>query len=258
MVRVALLQATTLAVLLHAPQVRADVTPAERTFAQLRGSLPDGTSTGVSLSLSLNNHDLSEAFHVPVQLGDHVHVRNMYIGTPQGFDYLDTTTGNCERNLQCVSASMSPDRVQGSGTWRISLANNQTHTLGASLESGVEVHLQNVRRGPDGPQPMGYLDNREAGCEGNAICVTASSNPDRDQGSGTWELMRVAGPGPIYYGDELHLRNKYRGFLGGTYLDVRNGPTNGGCESNRHCVSGARLPNRFRNSGTWTFALPFV
>lgn len=182
-----------------------------------------------------------------------MHVRSHFLGTPEGRDYLDATAGPCKGNIQCVSASVSPDRDQGSGTWQVSLAGAQS-IAGGMLESGVQVHLQNMHRGPEGEQGQGYLDTREPGCEGNMNCVSASSSKDRDMGSGTWELIRVAGPGPINYGDEVYIRNKYRGKLGGAYMDVRKGD----CDGNRHCVSAASSRNRSTKSGTWTFVPAFV
>ena len=47
-----------------------------------------------------------------------------------------------------------------------------------------------------------YLDTRGAGCEGNALCVSASSSRNRDGGSGWWKIVSNSNKvGTVMYGD---------------------------------------------------------
>lgn len=213
------------------------------------------SSEPVDDSASSSSLDLAEAFHVPVMVGDPLHIGSLYHGQG-GRGFLDVTAGNCEDNAACVSASAVSDRDQGSGTWTVSLlgADLQSMMSKQALKSGDLVHLRSAYRGPEG---QNYLDTRNIGCDDNLHCVSASSSPDRDAGSGTWEIVRAEGPGLIHYGDKVYIRNKYTGMAEGVsnaYLDVHQH----GCEGNRHCVSGASTPNRDHRSSTWAFLPAFV
>lgn len=89
-----------------------------------------------------------------------------------------------------------------------------------------------------------YLDTRGAGCEGNALCVSASSSRNRDGGSGWWKIVSNSNKvGTVMYGDMVHLLNEYSP----VYLDTRGA----GCEGNELCVSGAKSSSRDGGSGTW-------
>jgi hypothetical protein len=94
----------------------------------------------------------------------------------------------------------------------------------------------------------GFLDTRAAGCEGNFLCVSTATVPNRDNGSGTWKLLSASGKAagtPVSAGDDVHLLNMHAG--NGGYLDTAYS----GCEGNFFCVSTAYSSNRDQGSGTW-------
>lgn len=73
-------------------------------------SLRPNTSVDTSVwTFVANRHSL--------YVGQALHLRNQS-PYPSGFTYLDTRGGGCSGNLLCVSTSLSPDRDQGSGSWR--------------------------------------------------------------------------------------------------------------------------------------------
>jgi len=211
-------------------------------------SLQDGPITDLSQAF----HVLAQVLHKPVLVGDLLHIGSLFQGSAWQ-SYLDVTPGNCEGNQACVSAAASSDRDQGSGTWQIALAGSLGYRPGQVLESGHLVHIKSAYRGPEG---QNFLDTRNMGCESSRHCVSASSSPDRDAGSGSWEIVRAEGPGPINYGDKVYIRNKYSGLpgLANSYLDVNQQ----GCEGNRDCVSASGKQNRDRESGSWRFMPAFV
>jgi len=163
--------------------------------------------------------------------GARVHIQSMY----PGGRWLDTRGGPCNGNPLCVSAASTPVRDSGSGTWTV------LRKSGAgALAHGDEVFLQNNYAGNM------YLDASGGPCNGNPLCVSAATGSDRDHGSGTWKVLRARGPGPVMYGDNVHLQNQWGA---GYYLDVRGGPCNG----NPLCVSAATGYDRDSGSGTWQF-----
>jgi hypothetical protein len=94
----------------------------------------------------------------------------------------------------------------------------------------------------------GYLDTRAAGCEGNFLCVSTATVPNRDNGSGTWKILSASGKAagtPVSPGDDVYLLNMHQG--NGGYLDTAYS----GCDGNFFCVSTAYSSNRDNGSGTW-------
>lgn len=92
-----------------------------------------------------------------------------------------------------------------------------------------------------------YLDTRGSSCESNEYCVSASTEYNRESGSGTWEIVSAEGKTEedcISYGDKIHLKNKYSTE---TYLDTRNS----GCDGNKICVSTSKKSDRDSGSGKW-------
>jgi hypothetical protein len=105
----------------------------------------------------------------------------------------------------------------------------------------------------------GFLETREAGCEGNALCVSTSLFKGRDGESSTWVLLSADGKDngkPVQRGDRVRLANKWpAGNAGnplyqpfGGFLDTREG----NCEENPLCVSTTWNDNRDSGSGIWT------
>ncbi len=92
-----------------------------------------------------------------------------------------------------------------------------------------------------------YLDTRGSGCESNEYCVSAATEYNRDNGSGTWEIVSSEGKTSadcLSYGDKIHLKNKYSTE---TYLDTRNS----NCDGNKICVSTSKKSDRDASSGKW-------
>ena len=108
-------------------------------------------------------------------------------------------------------------------------------------------------------KPFGYLDSYgNLGILGGAQAygVQTSANPDRDGGSGTWQVVRddlTSGSGPVSYGDKIKLVNQY--------TDETAVPNAGYLDSygNLGILGGARAfgvqtsakPNRDGGTGTW-------
>jgi hypothetical protein len=114
----------------------------------------------------------------------------------------------------------------------------------ANLTYGTLYRIQNGYNGWMG----GYLDTRGNGCAGNVLCVSTATSFDRDQGSGTWQILSATGTPqgqPVVANDLVFLLNQYQG--NGGYLDTRTA----GCEGNLLCVSTAETSNRDQGSGTW-------
>jgi hypothetical protein len=101
--------------------------------------------------------------------------------------FLDTRGTGCEENVLCVSASSSNDRDSGSGWWKIVSVSGSS----GAVQPNDQVYLLNQYR-INGQN--GYLDTRGTGCEGNVLCVSASSSNNRDSGSGTWRVIPVDAP----------------------------------------------------------------
>jgi hypothetical protein len=127
------------------------------------------------------------------------------------------------------------------------------------LKYGDSILLKNMYG------PGSYLDTREYGCEGNALCVSLSASKARSSfKTSYWTIIpkdkKYLGQ-PVKSGDLVSLANQMEGWdktnsdfgLGtnkfGGYLDTRGA----GCErSDTLCVSTAQVKNRENNySSTW-------
>jgi hypothetical protein len=98
----------------------------------------------------------------------------------------------------------------------------------------------------------GFLDVRDAGCQGNELCVSTSTGMNRDQNSGSWQILSAQGKplwDQVLSGDMIYLENTYSsdGYTNGGYLDARGS----GCQENDLCVSTATSDDRDSGSGTW-------
>jgi len=96
----------------------------------------------------------------------------------------------------------------------------------------------------------GYLDM--CGHSNDGFGVSTSPSPNRDGGSGTWQVVensQAGGTGPVKYGDMVKLVNQYDRSKG--FLDTR-GHSNDGFG-----VSTSPNPNRDNGSGTWQIAKNF-
>jgi hypothetical protein len=112
----------------------------------------------------------------PVQYGDVINLQNQW---GKRNTYLDTRDSGCQDNALCVSASYSKDRQGGSGHWKVLSAEGKT----GKVMIGDKIHLQN-----QWGDKNTYLDTKDSGCQGNALCVSASYSDNRDDGSGTWRI----------------------------------------------------------------------
>jgi hypothetical protein len=116
----------------------------------------------------------------------------------------------------------------------------------ADLLYGSTYRIQN---GYGGKWSDNYLDTRGQGCDDNLLCVSTSTDKNRDSDSGTWKILSATGKAegePVLSGDKVYLQNQYGSGSGG-YLDTRGR----GCEGNAYCVSTATSSNRDSGSGTW-------
>lgn len=114
----------------------------------------------------------------------------------------------------------------------------------AKLLYGTKYRIQNGWANWQG----GYLDTRNSGCEGNFLCVSTSTSFDRDNGSGTWEIISKSGKKtgePVLANDLIYLINRWNG--DGGFLDT----CGSGCDGNHLCVSTAHSKDRDHGSGTW-------
>jgi hypothetical protein len=188
-----------------------------------------------------------------VKAGDHVYLANKYpyiSGTGNGLlpsqfgGYLDTDGAGCQGDQLCVSTAASSNRDSGSGMWTVGYG-----SPGTVVTEGVAITLFNQWKGNGG-----YLDTRDAGCQGNELCVSTSTSADRDSGSGSWTLTLDSpyNAPAVVYGSSYNLQNGYystqNGYTNGGYLDTRDA----GCNGNLLCVSTSTVNNRDTGSGSWT------
>lgn len=188
---------------------------------------------------SFTNTNSSEAHTSQLKYGQTYKIVNGYDNWQGG--YLDTRGRNCSENMLCVSTANSPNRDNGSGTWKIL---SKTGKKGA-VKSLDDVYFQNQYAQGNG----GYLDTRGRGCSENLLCVSTANSTNRDSGSGTWKIIpKFKSSGSISEGQPVHILNGYGNWQGG-YLDTRGR----GCSENLLCVSTAAGSDRDSNSGTWKF-----
>jgi metallopeptidase family M12-like protein len=130
---------------------------------------------GLSGTWKILPADGSVAVGDSVQAEDNVYIQNQYTAER----YLDTRERGCNGNDYCVSVANSQRRDGLSGTWKIVLM--PLHN-GAALQGNDNfVYLVNQYN-----PSAGYLDTRGHGCQGNLLCVSTTSIPDRDDGSSRW------------------------------------------------------------------------
>lgn len=113
--------------------------------------------------------------------------------------------------------------------------------LVGAISHGSMVHLRNQYG------PRHYLDTCGHNSCGGAgqFNVVASPSRTRGAGTGTWEMIKTSGSGPVSHGDHVHIRNQY-----GTknYLDSCGMASCGGGYS----VQAHLEPNRGGHmTGTW-------
>ena len=166
-----------------------------------------------------------------VMYGDMVKLINQY--NPAN-GYLDTF-GHSGRGGYGVETSPNPDRDGGSGTWQVVSNNGRS----GPIAYGDMLKLVNQYNAANG-----YLDTCCHSGRGG-YGVETSPNPNRDGGSGTWQVVSNNGKsGNVAYGDMLKLVNQYNAANG--YLDTC-------CHSGRggYGVETSPNPNRDGGSGTW-------
>jgi hypothetical protein len=208
-------------------------------YLDTRGAGCEGNLFCVSTSSTRDRDNASthwKLMPLPTLLYGHVYdVQNGYGGV------LDTRGAGCEGNKLCVSTGLTNDRDSGSGSWTLMSATGKL--AGTPVVSGDQVYLKNMY-GADG----GYLDTRNTGCEGNLLCVSTATTPNRDGGSGTWKIQGdgAAAGAPLSAAQEVRLQNGWNSF-GGGYLDTRGA----GCEGNLFCVSTSSTQDRDNASTHW-------
>jgi hypothetical protein len=173
--------------------------------------------------------------------GTPYHIQNGYQNWSGG--YLDTRDAGCDGNVLCVSTATTAFRDGASGTWTLHSADNRPD--GSTVLYGDHVYLQNgyVYNGV-----VSYLDTRDAGCNGDELCVSTAATTARDGLSGTWQIVgdpSLVGT-PVNQFDTVHILNGYWNWQGG-YLDTDNR----GCEGNLLCVSTSSTYDRDTGSTWW-------
>jgi len=92
-----------------------------------------------------------------------------------------------------------------------------------AIVHGSMVHIRNQYG------PRRYLDTcGHHSCGGAGFNVVASPGMTRGPGTGTWEMVKESGSGPIAHGDLVHIRNQYGPR---NYLDACGGASCGGGHS---------------------------
>ena len=177
--------------------------------------------------------------------GDKIHLLNQY-GIKS---YLDTCSlSTCPSGgVYDLQTTTSPNRDIGSGTWEIRSVNG----TGGPIRYGDKIHLINQYG------TKSYLDTcvdeTIEGCKGKYSLQTSLS-PDRDSGSGTWEISseKCIG-GPVRNGDKIHLINQYKKK---SYLDTCSEYSLEGCNGTYHLQT-SKNPHRDTGSGTWEIEIIF-
>lgn len=156
--------------------------------------------------------------------------------------YLDARGGGCQGNFLCVSTSAGSGRDGGSGTWVITSADGKLP--GTPVMAGDRVRLHNLWN-DDG----GYLDTRSSGCQGGQLCVSTSTSPSRDGGSGTWKVLPSdpSVTGAISEGMDIHFQNLWNN--NGGYLNTSLGV----CQGNLFCVDTRSAWETIGASTHWRF-----
>ena len=128
--------------------------------------------------------------------------------------YLDSYDwSDCNGGQYGIQTSKSSNRDTGSGTWEIRSASEPN--IGGSIKYGDKILLRNQYG------TKSYLDTC-GGSRGNYRLQTSKS-PNRDSGSGTWQIKSASGTSngeSIRNGDKIHLINQYETK---SYLDAYGG-----------------------------------
>lgn len=197
----------------------------------------------------------------PLKIGSVVHLKNNF---PSEGWYLDTR-GRVKDKAEFsivptetlfVSTHTSPNRDNGSGSWKIVSATGKSN--GAPLAYGDKIHLQNLHPGAGYLDACGWVRDMPMykGYNGANVAVFTTQSPNRDNGSGTW-IVRSAGSkpdgSPVLEGESIRLEN---GYPGAGFLDVNGRVTQNPLfkeyEGSKLLVFLSKNPNRHANSGSWT------
>eukprot|EP00964_Phaeocystis_antarctica_P152768 scaffold120796_cov60-Phaeocystis_antarctica.AAC.2 len=179
----------------------------------------------------------------PVCYGDLIKLVNRY-DPMKG--YLDTCNHNATNTGFGVQTSSEEDRDGGSGTWQI-VRNDLTSST--DPEDPDPVNYGDMIKLVNQYDPAkGYLDTCNHNGTNTGFGVETSSNPNRDGGSGTWQIVWVnltSSTDTVGDGHFIKLVNQYDPAKG--YLDTCNhNATNTGFG-----VETSSNPNRDGCSGTW-------
>merc|ERR1711971_951400 len=124
--------------------------------------------------------------------------------------------------------------------------------IGGTIKYGDKVHLLNQYVGQG---TKSYLDACGwSGCSSGVWAVQANTSPNRDSGTGTWEIVSATGTnvgveGSIKYGDKVHLLNQYVGQGTKSYLDAWGSTT---CSAGgKWAVQTSTSHDRDSGTGTW-------
>ena len=183
--------------------------------------------------------------------GDKIHLLNQYFDQDDPKSYLDTCSeykiNGCNGTYH-VQTTRSPNRDFGSGTWEIRSVNG----TGGPIRYGDKIHLINQYG------TKSYLDTCVGietieGCKGKYGLQTTLS-PDRDSGSGTWEISsEKCFGGPVRNGDKILLINQYKKK---SYLDTCSKYSLEGCNGTFN-VQTSKIPNRGDGTSTWEIEIIF-
>ena len=176
----------------------------------------------------------------PINRFGRIHLINQH-GTKS---YLDSCGSSTCSGQYAIQTSMNFNRDTGSGTWEIRSANESN--IGGLVKYGDKIQLINQYG------TKSYLDTcNPSTCSGGQYFVQTSTSPNRDSGSGTWEIKSATGTKigeSVRNGDKVHLINQY-----GTksYLDTCGSTF---C-SGKYALQTSTSPNRDSGSGTWEIVL---
>jgi len=205
---------------------------------------PSGAQLGPGVppkDVSIPTFNLKYPVAGAINYCDKIKLINQYKGYLEEKGYLDTFGFVNDDTGYDVVTSSNPNRDGGSGTWEI-VRNDLTNGSGPVMY-GDKIKLINQYN-----PAKGYLDTFGIVNDDTGYGVVTSSNPNRDGGSGTWEIVRndlTNGSGPVMYGDKIKLINQYNPAKG--YLDtfgIVNDDTGYGVVTSSN-------PNRDGGSGTW-------
>ena len=177
--------------------------------------------------------------------GDKIHLLNQY-GTKS---YLDTCgLSTCPSGgVYDLQTSTSPNRDSGSGTWEI----RSTYGFGGPIKYGDKIHLINQYGSKSYLDTCG--DGTLEGCNGQYNLQTSLS-PNRDNGSGTWEISsKTCIGGPVRNGDNIYLINQYETK---SYLDTCSEYSTQGCNGTYHLQT-TTIPDRDVGTSTWKIEIVY-